>query len=654
MARRPQVLVQASPVSDRLTAPSTNPALQLASALADIEPTAAAFTQQRAQDLTREAAIRAKTDAVRTSGAAFADAVRDGTIEATQNPFYMDAYRRESAQVRGAAALANVVTDSQTWEERNDPAAYQERLNREVGLVGETVAGGDEEAQLGFLAAANPVLQQQIASNTAQNVQRITQEREANAGAVAATAIGAANRAAGGNVAPSQVRAALTSQREDYFATGGTQAGWDKIVTDAVTTAAYNAGDTDLIDLLKDPTLRGMDAGPVPDPPVPEGAAEVGNIDLAARPVVTNEDGSISTVRSMSFEEDGVEVLIPTVSPDGRVLSDEDAMVLYRTTGQHLGKFETPEAATAYAERLHAYQAALYAPGGEGVQSLYNLPGIAADLESTQYRIRQGVIDRLTFQETATRAEDQARGRAFQAELYEKYDDQLLLGNLPVQEIIDFGQERGYSMGAIAQALSQTNSQVQQIQSLQNARFNAIGLDPEQGQAVIRLFTDVARNPTAPGLAGRIDEMYLAGTLSPDDTTRLHTQIGNAQGAAAGAGGAGGGGGGNDGGADSVGRGPSGAARVRSLTALNQRIEQLAYGAATSVGNLSESSREGAEEAARNAAMVFLASHPGDYQGAELAASNGAVIWARRRLAAPAAPARPASTRREPGGNPRR
>lgn len=541
MARTPQVLVQAAPISDRLNAPATNPALQLASALADIEPTAAAFTQQRAQDLTREAAIQAKTDAIRTSGAAFADAVRDGTIEPTQNPFYMDAYRRESAQVRGAAALANVVTDSQTWEERNDPAAYQARLNREVGLVGETVAGGDEEAQLGFLAAANPVLQQQIASNTAQNVQRITQEREANAGSLAASTIAEINRANGGNASPAQVRDALLAQREEYLATGGNEGDWNKVVIAGVTTAAYNAGDTDIIDILK--------------------SEELGN--------------------------------------------------------------------------------------------LYDLPGIAADLESTQYRIRQGVIDRLTFQETATRAEDQARGRAFQAELYEKYDDQLLLGNLPVQEIIDFGQERGYSMGAIAQALSQTNSQVQQTQSLQNARFNAIGLDPQQGQAVIRLFTDVARNPTAPGLAARIDELYLAGTLSPDDTTRLHTQIGNAQGAAAGGGGGGGGtGGGGDGG--DVSRGPSGAARVRSLTALNQRIEQLAYGAATSVGNLSESSREGAEEAARNAAMVFLASHPGDYQGAELAASNGAVIWARRRLAAPAAPARPASTRREPGGNPRR
>lgn len=104
-----------------------------------------------------------------------------------------------------------------------------------------------------------------------------------------------------------------------------------------------------------------MQAMPLKRPERPRGGLlEPGNIDLQARPVVHNPDGSISTVRSMSFGTDQGEILVPTVSDDGRILTTDEAIENYRQTGRHLGIFATPDAATAYAERLHKAQERMY------------------------------------------------------------------------------------------------------------------------------------------------------------------------------------------------------------------------------------------------------------------------------------------------------
>jgi hypothetical protein len=88
---------------------------------------------------------------------------------------------------------------------------------------------------------------------------------------------------------------------------------------------------------------------------------QAGNIDLTQRPRVKMDDGSIATVRSMSVGLPEGEVLIPTVSDDGRIMTPDEAFEQYVKTGRHLGIFSSPDAATQYAQKLHLAQQQMYA-----------------------------------------------------------------------------------------------------------------------------------------------------------------------------------------------------------------------------------------------------------------------------------------------------
>lgn len=107
---------------------------------------------------------------------------------------------------------------------------------------------------------------------------------------------------------------------------------------------------------------RTIDAEKATQREQPIGRWGVGNIDLYDRPIYRNEDGSISTVDSMSFNENGKEVLIPKIARDSSGnavrLSEEQAIRRYRITGEYLGKFDNAADANDYAERLHKEQEA--------------------------------------------------------------------------------------------------------------------------------------------------------------------------------------------------------------------------------------------------------------------------------------------------------
>jgi hypothetical protein len=98
----------------------------------------------------------------------------------------------------------------------------------------------------------------------------------------------------------------------------------------------------------------GLPANLYPATPTPVVA---GNITLTARPLVTNSDGTVSTLFSESYNDGSNEVIYPRII-NGELWSSQRAIDYYESTGQHLGKFASGNVsgAATYAEALHNVQ----------------------------------------------------------------------------------------------------------------------------------------------------------------------------------------------------------------------------------------------------------------------------------------------------------
>jgi len=78
-------------------------------------------------------------------------------------------------------------------------------------------------------------------------------------------------------------------------------------------------------------------------------------IDMSKRKRWPNPDGTFSSVKSMSFNMDGKEFLIPTLrGEDGVVMEPDQAIDHFFKTGEYLGEYSTPAEATAAAEAISA------------------------------------------------------------------------------------------------------------------------------------------------------------------------------------------------------------------------------------------------------------------------------------------------------------
>lgn len=304
VARLPQATTQA---------PRTNAALQLADSLARLDPEAQRAMQGIASDRADKARAQAKKDAIQASGAELAQAVRDGLIEPTQNPWYMDAYKKESAAIRGGDALQQLQTESASWEEATDPDAFAKRWREEVGSLAGTFEG--PEAAAGFVAAEQAVTSQVLQQNVARNQQRIQTERKNNLAMLSSQALAQAYAETGGRLSPNQVYEVTSAAREQWFGTGGDEAGWYQIMQNALTSTAYGVLDDGVLDLARAPEII-------------YGPSEAGNFTAVApdedyqgvtiTPVDPSEEGGEPTLTVTAPQRNGFENPLPV---QGRITS---------------------------------------------------------------------------------------------------------------------------------------------------------------------------------------------------------------------------------------------------------------------------------------------------------------------------------------------
>ena len=89
-----------------------------------------------------------------------------------------------------------------------------------------------------------------------------------------------------------------------------------------------------------------------------------GDIAAVVSPITDNTAMTDTTnnlfVPPKVVEIDKKQVLLPTVSKDGKLWTDQEAVDNYRKTGENLGVFNSPEAADRYAQALHEQQDEMY------------------------------------------------------------------------------------------------------------------------------------------------------------------------------------------------------------------------------------------------------------------------------------------------------
>lgn len=249
MVDAPRVQVTESGQGVSFAAPRSNAAMDLAQSLSGVSSELNQFLPVLGKQLEDKQRAKATQDALASSGKAFADAVREGKIEPTQNPWYIQHYEEQAAQVRGQGDANNLYAQSQTWAERNDPVKFSQRWAEESGKLGKAYVNGDQQA--GFAKALAPISAQALQANVQYNVQRIQQDNIQATSTNMTAAIEGIIRV-NPNATAKDFYGALDDSERAWISTGGTEEQFALMTKGAIVAAAYKSVNPKLLDVLND------------------------------------------------------------------------------------------------------------------------------------------------------------------------------------------------------------------------------------------------------------------------------------------------------------------------------------------------------------------------------------------------------------------
>lgn len=730
-------------------APETNAALQLANSLAGLNPEVKGITSAIAAEGQARAQARAKADVLSAGGMKLADAVREGKLQKTQNPWYMQAYARESAAVRSQEALSALTVESQSWETRNDPKAFAAQWREEVGKLSEGFEGIDEVA--GFAPVEAQFTQQNLQSNLSTNVKRIETERFNNISTLSAQAIADGARQGGGTLTPGSAHALLMPAYQQWIATGGSQGDWQGIAEQAIYTAARTTRNAGLIELLKAPELLGgvdftnIDApetafgdGPdeasepvehkpsvAPAPAPKKGKPPMRSTVWPATGRITTEFGKVrkggevhraidialpegtpiratgpGVIESTDIAGKGNSGKFARIAHGGKIVSgfahlsqvlvepgqhvNQGDIIGYsgstgKSTGPHLhwrvtknGVDVDPRAVT-FVDQGDTQEAVAAGPGFQGgdkpfhaeVQkvdpntlshgpTLYEMPGVAARAEAQANAVRSMADQEQGDRLRALTTDRKVRGQEAADKVWEKYGTAILTGDYDTNRIITELSSQGYSAPVISEALGVLRSSAQDSAGLMSAKVALAGADPGNAAHHVDLFLEGARNGYSEDYEHRVSQQVAAGLISDSDGIRM---VDNALARTRQL--------------EADDRRPTPGAKngIKNATAYNQGTKALSAlfrqgamkiyaGTRFGADTVDADYIKGIEAEIKQAGLVYLAAHPGDFQGAYAEAQartnqmlNNLIARRGGQAARPSAsPSKPAPA----GANPRR
>jgi hypothetical protein len=284
--------------------------------------------------------------------------------------------------------------------------------------------------------------------------------------------------------------------------------------------------------------------------------------------------------------------------------------------------------------------------------SLYDMAGVADQVESDRYRIRSSVNSEATDRLQAIAADRKLKGLEATDRLYATFGSKLLTGDVSADTIVStLGKE--YAPQVIAEAMSNIRAAVADTEGLGRARLGLNDTDPQKSKELFDLATEGRTSGWSQDYEDRVGQKVISGEISASDgismvgaaIERAHSQQAEARAQA------------NFDRANPPSTPGQTIKRAGDTKAGIDKYAQLLSSSLRRVGKVMTAPQFNyAKRLLTEAVLTHLVNHPGDYAGAEQVARDfiASIVGKNLPGAAATATPKPSAPASSGGSNPRR